>query len=162
MPKAKITPATSTTSAKAEITVGQSELAQALVAAIEAAKPVAKKTSFNRKVDTPWTPKDGSKRLKLKRKMYQHGILINEDSVSNEEIDVLNKVRPGLYMDGNVAVTRRKDRGVNITYQCKTAAQRLRLVNQYGIRNLTELCGRIIAEAEAPKAPQFDADGDAL
>lgn len=137
-------------------------LAAALFQAIEATKPPAKKNMFNRKPNTPWSPKDGSRKLKLKRKMYQHGLLINEDTVSNDEIDLLNKVRPGLYCDGNVRVYRRRDRGVDIDYVIKTAAQRLRLVNQFGIRNLSELLLRCISEAEAPKKPEFDEFGDAL
>lgn len=149
------------TAPKAEQTVGTSQLAEALVQAINAAKPAEKKNPFNRKVQTPWTPKDGSKKLKLKRKTYHHGLLLDEDILSNDEIDRLNKIRPGRYCDGYVTVYRRKDRGIDIDYSVKTAAQRLRLVNQFGIRNLVELCERFIMEAAQPKKASFDEDGDA-
>lgn len=134
-----------------EASVGASELAQALVQAINAAKPVEKKNPFNRVVRTPWTPKDGGPRLKLKRKVFQHSLPINETRVTNEVIQLLNTIRPGIYLDGYVKVVRRKDRGVDIDYPIKTASQRLRLVNQFGIRNFKELLERIIEEAENPK-----------
>lgn len=145
-----------------EAKVGTTELAQALIQAINQTKPPEKKNPFNRKVNTAWTPKDGARKLKLKRKTYHHGLLLSEDILSNDEIDVLNKIRPGRYLDNYVVVFRRRDRGIDIDYPMKTSSQRLRLVNQFGIRNMKELCERIIAEAEAPKKPEFDADGDAL
>lgn len=134
-----------------EPSVGASELAQALVTAINAAKPVEKKTPFNRVVRTPWTPKDGSPKLKLKRKMYQHSLPINDTRVTNEVIKLLNEIRPGTYLDGYVKVTRRRDRGVDIDYNIKTASQKLRLVNQFGIRDFRELLERIVEEGQNPK-----------
>lgn len=132
-----------------EASVSASELARALVAAIETTKPVAKKTVVDRVKNTPWTPKDGTPRLKLKRKMYHHGQPLTT-RVSNEEIEQLNKIRPGLYCDGHVSVIRRRDKGINIEYPVKTASQRLKLVNLFGIRNFKELLERINAEAATP------------
>ena len=137
------------------------ELVNALVTAIEATKPQQKKTVTTRKRQTPWTPQEGEPQLKLKRKMYHHGLLIGS-RISNEEIALLNKVRPGLYCDGHVVVRRRKDKGVDIDYPIRTAAQKLKLVNMFGIRNFKELLEYIVREAEAPKKPEFDAEGDAL
>lgn len=134
---------------KDEASVTQSELAQALVQAIESTRP-QKKHAFNRKVGTPWSPKDGSPKLRLKRKMYQHGLPIDEEITSNEEIELLNKLRPGIYLKGVVKVNRRKDRGLDVDYPIKTASQRLKLVNEFGIRNLTELLTRCIEEAANP------------
>lgn len=136
---------------KQEASVGTTELARALIEAINATKPPTKKTAANRKPNTPWTPKDGSPKLRLKRKFYQHGIMVDPDMVTNEQIELMNKVRPGLYMDGNVRVVRRRDKGIDIDYAVKTAAQRLRLVNQFGIRDFNELLQRCITEAENPQ-----------
>lgn len=144
--------------AKAEPSVGASELASALVAAINAAKPVEKKNAFNRKVLTPWTPKDGSPKLKSKRKIYQHGLLVDPDKLDNEEIDLYNQIRPGTFLDGYVKVIRRRDKGIDIDYPVKTASQRLRLVNQFGIRNLKELLARCIEEAANPPKIIEDVD----
>lgn len=141
--------------------VSHQSLANALVAAINMAKPKEKKTVANRTVGTPWSPKDGSPKLKLKRKMHQHGLLLDADLFSNEEIDLMNKVRPGVFLDGHVQVIRRKDRGIDISYPIKTASQRLRLLNSFGIRDFKELLQKLINEAENPVKKIFDADGDA-
>lgn len=142
---------------KPEATVSQSDLAAALTAAIQAARPQTK-NAFNRTVNTPWTPKDGSKKLKLKRKMFQHGLPADEEILDNEEIRLMNTVRPGAYLDGTVRINRRKDRGLDIDYPMKTASQRLKLVNAFGIRNLKELLTRCIEEADKPKAVVDDSD----
>lgn len=127
-----------------------SELAAALVQAIDVAKGPQKKTQFTRKINTPWTPKDGSPKLKLKRKMYQHGLVMDEDFLTNEEIALLNKVRPGRFMNGHVNVRRRKDWGIDIDYPVKTAAQRMRLASEFRIRSLTELLERCLEEVNNP------------
>ena len=127
------------------------ELVAALVQAINATKPVEKKNPVNRKVNTPWTPKDGSPKLKLKRQMYQHSILLDPDMLTNRQIELLNKVKPGTFLDGYVTIRRRRDKGIDIDYKIKTAAQRLRLVNQFGIRDFDELLERCIDEAANPK-----------
>lgn len=136
-----------TQSAKSTV---QSELAQALIQAIELTRPEQKKNAFNRKVGTPWTPKDGTPKPKLKRKMFQHGLPIDEDISSSKEIDLMNQLRPGVFMGGLVKVNRRKDRGLDLDYHIKTASQRLKLINQFGIRNLEELLSRCIEEASNP------------
>lgn len=139
-----------------------SELAAALVQAIEITKPVAKKTIATRKRNTPWTPKDGSPKLKLKRKMSQHGINLLESRLTNEQIALLNKVRPGTYCDGLVKVRRRRDKGIDLTWPMKTADQRMKLYSAFRVSVLDDILRLVIAEAEAPKKPTFDLDGDAL
>lgn len=141
-----------------------SQLINALVSAIQLTKPVEKKTFATFKSRTAFTPKNGEPRAKLKRKSYHHGILQNRDGgrelLSNEEIELFNKIRPGTYCDGHVTVTRRRDRGVDVDYPVKTASQRLQLVNKYGIRNFKELLERIVAEGENPKAYARPEDDD--
>ena len=160
-PKLHVEPAvTFIPEVKPEVSVGSSELAQALVAAINAAKPREKKTFATRTPKTPWTPKDGSAKLKLKRVAYQHGIEVDEGKLSNSEIDGFNKLRPGRFLDGHVKVVRRRDKGIDIDYPVKTAAQRLKLVNQFGIRDLTELLTRCANEAANPPKQIEDLDAD--
>jgi len=134
-----------------EASVGTSELAAALVQAINASKPKEKKTFATRVPKTPWTPKDGSPKLKLKRKAFQHGLAVDEGKLSNSEITGFNNLRPGRFLNNLVLVTRRRDKGIDITYPVKTAAQRLKLVNQFGVRNLTELLTMCAEEAKNPK-----------
>lgn len=132
-------------------TVGLSELASALVQAIEATQPKRKKTPIDRKPGDPWQPKDGSPKLKLKRKHFQHGIPIDPDMLTNEQITLLNQLKPGSYMGGYVKVYRRRDKGIDIDYPIKTAAQRLRLVNQFGITSFDTLIQRCLDEAADPQ-----------
>lgn len=135
------------------------ELIAALVAAINLTKPIEKKTPNTRKPGSPWDPKDGSKKLKLKRKMYQHGIIMDPDFLDNEEIDLLNKLKVGRFVDGWVKVYRRKDHGVDIDYPIKTASQRVKLMGIIGGQGLKGLLTRCINEAANPKST-VDADGD--
>jgi hypothetical protein len=137
----------------------RNELAEAFVSAIERTKPMEKKTVFTRKVNTPWSPPEGTPRTKLKRKFFHHGIGITT-KVTNEEIELLNKIRPGVYCDGFVRVTLRKDRGIDIDYPVKTASQRLKLVNQFGIRSFAELLQRLIAENADPAKYRRQEDMD--
>lgn len=130
--------------------VGVEALTAALVSAINATKPVIAKTANTRKPNPPWAPKDGVAKLKLKRKMYIHSIPIDPEMEANEIIELLNQVKPGRFMDGWVLVKRRRDRGVDLDWPIKTASQRLKLVNQFGIRNFKELLERCIHESENP------------
>ena len=139
----------------AETSSGQStstsELAQALITAIESTKPPAKMTIRNRRVNSPWVPKDGSPKLKMRRKYYQHGLLINPDRTTNERIELLNQLKPGTFLNGYVKVVKRRDKGIDIDYAIKTHAQQRRLSNDFGISSLDDLLRRCIAESLIPK-----------
>lgn len=143
-----------------EINVTASDLAHALTQAIEAAKPPAKKSIFNRKAQTPWTPKEGEVKLKLKRKVFQHSIPILDKFLTNEQIAALNKLRPGNYFDNYVKVTRRHDKGIDITYPIKNAQQRMQLTARTGARTFTELIHKINEEAAKPRKSEFDLTND--
>lgn len=137
-----------------------SELAKALREVIEATRPAEKKNAFTRVKNTPWTPKDGSPKLKLKRKLYQHNIPVNEEKLTNEQIALANKLRPGVYFDGWVKVIRRRDKGINVEYPVRSAQQRLKLSSVYGVRSFTELLQRINDEAVRPRKSEFDLSED--
>lgn len=132
------------------------ELAQALVEAINITKPQAKKTISTRAKQTPWTPKDGSPKLKLKRKVYQHGILVDPNKSSNEEIALMNQLKPGSYGDGRIRVIRRKDRGLDIDYSIRTNSQRLKLINDLGVTSFKRLLEILVDEAANPKKIDLD------
>jgi hypothetical protein len=125
-------------------------IANATTAAINASKPIEKKSIITYKGDTPWH-KAGEAHVKAKRKYYIHSLLIDPDFHSNEEITLLNKVRPGRYLDGFVTVERRRDKGINVQWPIKTPDQKMRLASTYGIITLTQLLQHCIDEAAAPK-----------
>ena len=150
-----------TTEDSNERTSAHKELAEAFVEAIERTKPPTKKTSFNRPKNGPWEPKDGRPKPRLKRKMYQHGIELREETLSPLEIELLNKVKAGSYCGGFVKAIKRKDRGIDIDYPVRTASQRLKLSNQFGIVGFTGLLNRLIEEASKPELYKpLDEDDD--
>jgi len=132
-----------------QLSIGVTDLSNALAGALQAIKPKEKVTAANRKAITPWTPKNDEPRVKLKRKMYHHGQLVST-RLFNDEIELLNKIKPGIYCNGWIKVIRRKDKGLDIDYKVKTASHRLKLVNEFGIRNFKELLERLAVEAENP------------
>lgn len=145
--------------AVAGVTDAQQALADAFVSAIERTRPPEKKTVATRKEKTPWTPPDGTPKLKMRRKFFQHGMGI-EEKVDNETIALLNQIKPGSYCEGYVRVTLRKDRGIDITYPVRTASQRLKLVNSFGIRTFAELLQRVIDEKNNPTKYRRAEDAD--
>lgn len=127
----------------------QTDLAQALTEAIKAAQPFRPKTILERTPQTPWSPPPGVPRAELRRPCYQHGNLIESQTVTNEEIELLNRLKPGTYCDGRVKVRPRRDGGLTIDYPVRTASQRIAML-AYG-RSFKELLERIIDEQQHPE-----------
>ena len=73
-----------------------------------------------------------------------------------EQISLFNRLRPGTYLNGDVVVTRRKDKGINIHYPVRTVSQRMRMVSVHGVRNMTELLQRIVDEQGKPKKLEIE------
>ena len=150
-------------SADPAIPVG--DLAKALIQAIEATRPPEKKTTANRKKGNPWLPKDGSPKLKMKRTYYQHGMEIDPDTVPNEVIERLNKMKPGTYCGGWVKVKKTQSGGLNIDYPIRTSAQRLKLNDFYagypGETGFSRFLARLLDEKTDPakyRDPSEDED----
>ena len=141
---------------------GLNELAQALMQALNAVKPVEKKNVMTRKKANPWMPTDGSpKILAFKRPMYQHGLEIDPKYTRNETCKLLDQIKLGTYCDRLVTVRKRKNGGYDIDYSIRTPAQRLKLVPYMGGRGLDGLLERLIAERADPKKYRLpDADDD--
>jgi len=135
-------------------------IAKATTAAIQAAKPIEKKTIESRKKNTPWTPKDGSPRLKLKRKIFQHSLPVYDKFLKNEDIALCNQLRPGVYGDGWFTVTRRRDKGLNIDYPIKTQAQRVKTATVYRINTFNDLVKLLVDEGNNPKKKEFNPEED--
>lgn len=127
------------------------QLAHVFAKGIELAKPKDKITAANRKPGDPWQPKDGSKKLKLKRKMFQHGMPIDPDVNDNETIDALNRLKTGKFANW-FKVYKRKDGGIEIDYPIKTASQKMKTSQLIGGRGLLGLCEICIEEAKNPQS----------
>lgn len=133
-------------------------LAIALERAIKNTKPTEKKNISNRTPGDPWSPKDGSKKLKLKRKAYQHGILLDPDFMNNDTIALWNQLKPGAFCGGHIRVYKRKDGGMDIDYPIKTASQRMLLQSKYRIFSQDDLLRLLIEESKKPKVEVEDDD----
>ncbi len=136
-------------------------LTKALTEAMRQNQGPVKKTAFNKPHGGPWEPKDGTPKLRLKRRTYHHSMLIGEPSepsnrLSNEEIALLNKLKPGKYLNNFVTVSRLRNKGIDIDYPVRTNAQRLKLQSDFGIRSFQELLTRIIDEGNRPKPAQIE------
>ena len=134
-----------------EPSVAVGDLAAALVQAIETTRPPQKKTPFNR--PKPWE----EKKPKFKRTFYQHGMEITPRQVSAAEIELLNQVKPGIYVNGLVRIYKNPDRSYNITWPAATAAQRLRVIQDAG-HTFGLILQRCIDEKNDPK--QFKGPND--
>lgn len=149
------------TSPDSDQSVNVKDLVNALVTAITLTKPIEKKTTINRVRHNPYYPPAGTPRLKLKKLWYQNGNEIDVEQLYNEDIDELNKMKAGRYMAGHLRIVKRKDGGMGIEYPIRTAAQRLKLQNQFHISNFTDLVKRINAErADPTKYRPADEDDD--
>jgi hypothetical protein len=124
--------------------VDAAALGESIAAAIQATQG-PRKVSFaehaaNKKLKNP--------KHKLQRPMFQNGWLLDAEALSNQEIDLLNAVGPGRYIDGLVEVVE-KDKGSNrelhINYASKTIDQRMQLAS-HGVNSFAALLKRIVTE----------------
>lgn len=90
-------------------------------------------------------------KLKLRRKAYQNGYRLNPNTLSNTEIDGLNKIRGGRYLNRTVEVIVRdqgaSNEAVELRYSNKTFDQRMALKNEF--RSLAEAVELIQEEMKA-------------
>jgi len=93
----------------------------------------------------------GKKKRKLSRKCYQNSYMMNINLLHDREIELLNQLKAGKYLNGLVTV-RVEDKGeessVNIIYRNKSVDERMALKSEF--RNLTEFLER--ATKEGPMA----------
>lgn len=136
----------------APVGISAADVVAALRDAILSIKGQERKTVATRVKRNPWMPTDGSPKItSLKRRCFHHGIEIDPRYTHNDVCLLLDRIRPGKYCNGWVTVHKRQDGGINIDYPIRTAAQRLKLVNTYGIRSFKELLERIIDERSDPR-----------
>lgn len=92
--------------------------------------------------------------------MQHGGIELNPLNYCNETLELLNKVKPGVYVNGLVRVTKRKDRSYDITWPVRTNAQRLKVLEAAQANSFEDILRRCIAEYEDPKKFRGPADDD--
>jgi hypothetical protein len=128
-------------------------LAKAITDAVTEASPVKQVHISKYKAITPWNPTGALRRPAMNAKFLDNGSEIPDWKVTDEDIALLNQLKPGRYLDRKLEVIERNDNGgartVEIRYSNKNVGQRMEMKN-YG-RNFTELLQNIVTE-QKPKA----------
>lgn len=102
----------------------------------------------------------GKRNRTLKYKSYQNGFPEKEDTLYDEEIELLDKLEQGNYIDNLVTVLKTEDFDggtININYKCKTPDQRMaigsRITGEPGSKSgFHSMLIKIVREQEARKA----------
>jgi len=114
------------------------------------------------KHDTPWNPEGKKDRAKLKRPTFLSGYPVNPMMHSEEEIRMLNEIRPGRYNERKWEVVRFSDDGsIDIRYPNRTIEQRMEMAMK--APTLTVLLGLIISERvrqDERKSAPYDPDDE--
>ncbi len=107
-------------------------LAQALTDALNANAPTKYIKYGKHDLANVFNPR-GLKSRPLRRACYQNGMLLQERQLHDSEIDLLNKLTPGVYFDGLVTVVEQADGTelmLRILYRNRTADQRQELASR--------------------------------
>lgn len=131
--------------------VSTSQLADAIVSAVRETQPPRKITFAERKARSPFNPSGNKKRV-LSRVMYQNGTRLMVNRLHDEEISLLNQLKPGKFVNGLVTVVE-KDKGaeqeIHIFYKSALPDDRMALKGE--VKDFKEMLRRCVSEAKAPK-----------
>ena len=115
----------------AQAPAGVNELVNAFVQAINITKPREKVRPYQRKRICKECGQDHKDNTPLKRAWLQHGGFdMLREQFCNSTIELLNRVKPGVYINGLVKVHKRKDRAYDITWPVRTQALRQRVMDE--------------------------------
>lgn len=98
------------------------------------------------KPKTPWNP-SGERRAKKYKKFYQNGALLNQDMMTEEELDLFAQLRPGHYNGRMWEVVRRRDKSIDLRYRNATIRHRMELKGD--APSLVIMLQKILTEQEA-------------
>lgn len=138
--------------AAASASVDITALAKAITEAVAEASPVKQVHISRYRAQTPWNPTGELRRRKMEARFLQNGIELRDWHITDEDIDLLNQIKPGRYMDRKVEVVERNENGsrtVEIRYSNQSIGQRMEMKNY--ARNFTELLQNIVTEMKPAK-----------
>lgn len=125
----------------------QGQLAKAIQALADSA-PVRRVPFAKFKTRSPFNPT--GKRRKLSRRCYQNGYPMNIKTLHSKEIELLERLQPGKYINGMVGISVQENGGntdLHIAYKNKNIDDRM--ANKSEWRNLEQLLQRCVDEAES-------------
>jgi hypothetical protein len=99
------------------------------------------------KIRTPWNPSGNPRKVKLKfKQLYQNGSRVNPDMMSEEEISLVNQLKPGRYNKRKWEVVKRRDKSIDIRVPNKTLQQRMTLKGE--AKDFAAIVQKILLEQE--------------
>lgn len=99
---------------------------------------------------SPWNPEGKRQRTQLRRQAYQNGIWLNPMMLRESEIELLNAIKPGRYLNRTVEVQLWGDGSVNISYKNGKLEKRMEFAAKYP--DLTALLNALIKDRELKEA----------
>lgn len=103
------------------------------------------------KFPTPWNPSGERRTLKLKpTSVSQNGGRLNPALLSDEEITLINQLKPGLYNKKKWQVIRKRDKSIDIRYPNASLASRFEMQSTAG--SLAGMLRLIVTEQESQEA----------
>lgn len=137
----------------AEAIVDVKELAQAIKAAVEETAPIKQVHISRYSAVTPFNPTGKKVRTKLNCNFTQNGARVNIARLTDEELELINKLKPGRFFERRVEVVERIENGerdIDIRYNNATNEQRMENKNLF--RNLRELLQGCVDQQKPVKA----------
>lgn len=132
-------------------------------------KSLAESTAAKRKIGiaeaskvTPWNPDGGPKKRLKVTAFYMNGARVNPVMLTNEEIDLINQLKPGAFNKKKWVVRKRRDKSIELQYPNKSVEHRIELRGEAG--NLAGMLKKILTEHEAQlekrRRGEFEDDED--
>lgn len=144
---------------------GMDDYAKAMMSVAESVKALVENQTITRQLSmseikpvTPWNPEGKRNRKTLQVNFFQHGFWANPMTMSEEEMALVMKLKPGRYLNRRVEVQKDQDGNIHLNYPWETIRERME--NMLLWSSLTDLCQQIIKEREEKEAKrklgQFD------
>jgi len=90
------------------------------------------------------------RKVKLRAPFYQNGVMVRLDQLTDEQVTLINQLKPGRFNNRKWEIVKRRDRSIDFRYPNKTVEQRMQ--NNMVARDLTGMLQLILTEAETQKA----------
>lgn len=105
-------------------------------------------------IKTPWNPSGNKDRVRLRRNTFQNGAQVVSERVSDEEITLFNKLKPGRFGTARryVVIMKPSDRSINFVYPHATPEDRFQTTldqKSRGLVGLLEICVNEAADRKA-------------
>jgi hypothetical protein len=137
-------------------------LANAIITATEQINGTRRQVPFGRhRVRTAFN-KDG-KRREMHKVFYQNGFRAFENTLTDEEIDLIHTVKPGKFVDGLITIIEVQDDdenqpAVHMKYNCRTADQRMQVGGRAARRGKNDTALRALLQQCLDEYDEQEAD----